>query len=135
MALERVVERITDAKRLQMVIFDACRSNELTRRLYSSADLQRAGPAANPPFEAPGLMLAFSARRGQSASDGITNSPFVEALLTNLGKPGLDLESVMAATAEQVRKVTGEQQPPEICGLGYGKGVVLRAGATAVAQK
>ena len=127
-ALERVVERIGDAKKLQLVVFDACRSNDLTRRLYSVTNQQRSASQSAAPFEAPGLILAFSARRGQSAFDGKTNSPFVEALLTSMDRPGADLESVLNATAEQVKKVTGDQQVPEIYGLGYGKGVVLRAG-------
>ena len=124
-ALERVVERISDARKLQLLIFDACRNNELTRRLYSQSDALRSGPSISAPFEAPGLMLAFSARRGQSAFDGDTHSPFVHALLDNIIKPGLDVEAIFAATAEQVRKATNEQQAPEIFGLGYGKGVVL----------
>ncbi len=130
-ALERVVERIADAKKLQLVVFDACRGNELTRRLYSSTETKRAAATTNPPFEAPGLIIAFSARRGQSAFDGKTHSPFVEALLANLDKPGVDLETVLSGTAEQVRKATREQQSPEIYGLGYGKGVALGPGAIA----
>lgn len=125
-ALERVVERIADAKKLQLVVFDACRGNELTRRLYASADARRASTASVAPLEAPGLMLAFSARRGQSAFDGKTHSPFAEALIANLEKPGADLETVFTATVNQVRKATKEQQSPEIYGLGYGKGVVLK---------
>ena len=124
-ALERVVERISEARKLQMIVFDACRSNELTRRLYASAEALRSGPASAPPFEAPGLMLAFSARRGQAAFDGDKHSPFVEALLTNMVKPGVDIEGMFTLTADQVRKATNEQQAPEIFGLGYGKGVVL----------
>ncbi len=131
-ALERVVERISDAKKLQLVVFDACRSNELTRRLYSVTDQQRSATPSAAPFEGPGLILAFSARRGQSAFDGRTNSPFVEALLANMGKPGADLERVLSATAEQVKKATHDQQVPEIYGLGYGKGVALRVGGEGV---
>jgi uncharacterized caspase-like protein len=125
-ALERVVERISGARRLQMVVFDACRSNELSRRLYASGEALRSTATTNPPFEAPGLVLAFSARRGQSALDGQQHSPFAEALLAQLERPGVDLETVLATTAEQVRKTTREAQTPEIFGLGYGKGLVMR---------
>ena len=124
-ALERVVERISEARKLQMIIFDACRSNELTRRLYASTEALRSGPASAAPFEAPGLMLAFSAKRGQAAFDGDKHSPFVEALLANIVKPGVDIEGIFTLTADQVRKATNDQQAPEIFGLGYGKGVVL----------
>ena len=74
-------------------------------------------------------MLAFSARRGQSAFDGRDHSPFVDGLLANIEQPGADLESIFTRTAEHVRKATHEQQTPEIFGLGYGKGLVLKAGA------
>lgn len=130
-ALERVAERIADAKKLQMIVFDACRSNDLTRRLYASSDAQRAAPASAAPFEAAGLMIAFSARRGQSAYDGKVHSPFAEALLANLEKPGIDLEAALAATADHVRKATRDAQVPEIYGLGYGKGIVLRSASPA----
>jgi tetratricopeptide (TPR) repeat protein len=126
-ALERVVERIADAKKLQLVLFDACRGNELTRRLYSSAEPQRSTAQSAAPFEAPGLILAFSARRGQAALDGKTHSPFAEALLASLDKPGADLEAVLAATAEHVKAATRDQQSPEIYGLAYGKGLPVKA--------
>lgn len=125
-ALERVAERIADAKKLQMIVFDACRSNDVTRRLYSGADTARSATHSVAPFEAPGLMIAFSARRGQAAYDGKDHSPFATALLANLEKPGADLETALAATAEAVRRATSDQQTPEIFGLGYGKGLVLR---------
>lgn len=133
-ALERVQQRISDAKKLQLIMFDACRSNELTRRLYGSEGLQRSAVPSKAPFEAPGLMLAFSARRGQSAFDGKINSPFVEGLLANIERPGADLEMIFEKTAEHVRKATQERQTPEIFGLSYGKGLLLKPAAVA-AQK
>ena len=129
--LERVVERIGDARKLQVVIFDACRDNQLSRRLYASPERERSGAASRSPIEAPGLVLAFSAKRGQSAFDGETHSPFATALLAHLEVPGIDFETVLVRTADRVRRETAEQQTPEVFGAGYGRAIILQPAANA----
>jgi len=72
---------------------------------------------------APGLILAFSARHGQSAFDGTAHSPFADALLKQLEAPGQQLDVLFSKVANDVRNATKDRQTPEIFGLEYGRGL------------
>jgi hypothetical protein len=128
-ALERVVERISGAKRLQIVLFDACRDNALARKLYQRTGKKRAGEASSAPIDAPGLIIAFSAMRGQQAADGSAHSPFASALLAGLEKPETPLDALLQGIREHVHKATDAEQVPEVFGADYGRGMSFGQGA------
>lgn len=127
-ALERVVERISATRRLQLVMFDACRDNALTRKLYERPGKKRSGEASSAPIDAPGLIIAFSAMRGQQAHDGSEHSPFAVALLAALEKPDTPLDVLLQGIREAVHKATDAEQVPEVFGADYGRGMSFGQG-------
>jgi tetratricopeptide (TPR) repeat protein len=129
-SLARVMEKLREAKKLRLVILDACRDNPFAPRMQQTAGATRSigrGLAAIEPNAvagAPsGVLVAYSARDGQVADDGTgAHSPFAQALLEHLEEPGLELnllfrkvrDKVMAATRHRDRndpKLQGPQEP------------------------
>ena len=129
-SLEQVLRRIAGARQLQIVLFDACRDNPLTRRLSAELSPQRALRQAGPSFESPRLIYAFAARRGSTADDGVgSNSPFTEALVANLEADDLDVAGLLNRMYGQVMKTTNNRQVPEIWGAEHGRGHAIRVDA------
>lgn len=78
--LDRVLARVAVAKRLQLVILDACRDNPFVPRMAQAGGIARAvgtrGLGRIEPAH-PNLYVAYSARHGEVALDGTgTNSPY-----------------------------------------------------------
>ena len=99
----------TNTKRVNIVILDACRNNELTRSWRSSTN----GLAK---MDAPvGTFLAYSTAPGKTASDGdrgARNSPFAKHLLTAIKQPNTPIEQVFKRVRGAVIDETkGEQIP------------------------
>ncbi len=93
---------------LNIVIFDACRDNPLSRKFRTaSRGLSRLDNTLT------GLLLAYSTAPGTVASDGDgKNSPYTKALVKAMNQPGLPLEMVFKETLKQVKKTTRGKQIP-----------------------
>src|SRR3954463_9639261 len=93
LSLERVLVAIEPAKKLRLVILDACRDNPFARsmkRTIASRAVGRGLAKVEP--TSPNTLIAFASKAGSTASDGDSkNSPFAAALVEHLPKPGLDL--------------------------------------------
>src|SRR5262245_60557634 len=80
--LDRILQAIEPAKKLRLVILDACRDNPFARtmkRTLASRSLGR-GLAGVEPGK-PNTLIAFAAKGGSTADDGLGgNSPFTTAL-------------------------------------------------------
>lgn len=92
---------------LSVIILDACRNNPF-RSISRSA---RQGLAR---MDAPrGSMLAFSTGPGEVALDGEgSNSPYTQALATEMLKPGLKIEEMFKNVRRSVLSSTRDQQVP-----------------------
>jgi uncharacterized caspase-like protein len=118
MSLDRVLKAIEPAKRLKLVILDACRDNPFAKsmkRTLATRAVSR-GLAEIEPTNADTL-IAFAAKAGAVASDGEgQNSPFATALLKHLTEPGLDLRIAFGRIRDDVLKSTGNRQEPFVYG-------------------
>lgn len=95
--------------RLNIVILDACRNNPYESRFRS---LSRGGLAIVDPPQ--GTLVAFATRPHHVASDGDgEHGLYTEALLNNVGRPGLSLEDTFKAVRSQVSNATGGSQVPQ----------------------
>ena len=121
--LDRLVEAVDGAKRLRLIIIDACRDNPfvatMKRRTASrgvSSGLGKVEPAGTD------TLIAYAAKAGSTAEDGDgVNSPFTTALLDNLTAPGLDVRLAFGRVRDQVMKITDRRQEPFVYGsLGGG---------------
>jgi len=115
--LSRVLDRIGRARRLRLVILDACRDNPFLARMQRVAT--RSVTRGLAPIEdaqlAAGTMVAFAARAGQVAEDGTgINSPFVQSLLRRLPEPGVEINLLFRRVRDDVLAATAQRQEPFI---------------------
>ncbi|MBZ0148895.1 MAG: caspase family protein [Pseudorhodoplanes sp.] len=126
-SLERILTVLEPAKRLRLVILDACRDNPFTRmmkRTLASRTIGR-GLARVEPMSSDTL-IAFAAKAGSTAADGQSvHSPFTTALLKHLATPGLDLRIAFGRVRDEVLKGTGNKQEPFVYGSLGGSNVAL----------
>ena len=118
LALDRVMARVAVARKLQLVILDACRENPFASRMVRAGGTTRSvgmrGLAAIEPTY-PNLIVAYAARDGQVALDGQgANSPYAKALAKYLAEPGLELGIFFRRVrADVLTETSGKQRPFE----------------------
>ncbi|MBI5128410.1 MAG: caspase family protein [Rhodopseudomonas palustris] len=117
-SLDRVLTMIEPAKRLHLVILDACRDNPFAKtmkRTLASRSIGR-GLAKVEPTTA-NTLIAYAAKAGSTASDGDSeHSPFTLAVLKHLPRPGLDLRRAFGYVRDDVLKATQNKQEPYVYG-------------------
>jgi Caspase domain len=118
MALDRVLKMVEQARRLRLVILDACRDNPFLGPMKRSVATRSVGRGlAKVETTMPDTLVAFAARAGSTATDGAgEHSPFTGALLRHLAVPGLDVRFAFGRVRDEVRKATDYRQEPSIYG-------------------
>jgi uncharacterized caspase-like protein len=125
--LDRILQAINPARRLHLVILDACRDNPFSEKMKRSVATRSIGRGlAKIEPATPDTLIAFAARAGAVASDGDgEHSPFSTALLRQLPTPGLDIRLVLGRVRDEVLKSTGGRQEPFVYGSLGGEAVAL----------
>jgi hypothetical protein len=117
-SLDRIVRMLEPAKRLRLIILDACRDNPFVRTVRRTSETRSIGRGLakiEPPSS--DTLIAFAAKAGSTAADGDgKHSPFTTALLKNLTTPGLDLRIALGRVRDDVLSNTGRQQEPFVYG-------------------
>lgn len=112
--LSLVLNAVEGAKRLGLVVLDACRDNPFLGKMSPAPGAKRTisrGLAAVEP--AADTLVWYAARDGSTADDGEgRNSPFTKALLAHLERPGLELDKLFREIAADVRAATSGRQVP-----------------------
>jgi len=126
-SLDRVLLAIEPAKRLRLVILDACRDNPFTKsmkRTLASRAIGQGLPKIAP--TTPNMLIAYAAQAGSTAADGDSrNSPFATALSRHLTTPGLDVRRAFGFVRDEVLKTTSNRQEPFVYGSLGGEDVPL----------
>src|SRR6266702_3723909 len=117
-SLDRVLLAIEPAKRLRLVILDACRDNPFARTMKRTVASRAIGQGlAKVEPTSPNVLIAYSAKAGSTAADGDgKNSPFTIALSKHLTTPGLDVRRAFGFVRDEVLKTTGNRQEPFVYG-------------------
>ena len=125
--LGSVLGAVGSARRLRLVILDACRNNPLGQNISLGAGVTRTVTRGLARIEPKGDMLvAYSARAGTLAQDGKgTHSPYAEALLKHMMTPGLDVRVMFGKVRDQVLLATSQEQEPFIYGSLSGEVIPL----------
>jgi uncharacterized caspase-like protein len=126
-SMNRVVEALETAKRLRLVILDACRDNPFNKSMQRriamravAAGLAKVEPATTD------TLIAFAAKAGSTAEDGRgANSPFTAALLKHLTVPGRDIRIALGHVRDEVMKSTNGKQEPFVYGSLGGASLAL----------
>jgi Caspase domain len=126
-SLDRVLLAIEPAKRLRLVILDACRDNPFTKTMKRTVASRAIGQGlAKVEPTSPNMLIAYSAKAGSTALDGdARNSPFTIALAKHLTTPGLDVRRAFGFVRDDVLKTTGNRQEPFVYGSLGGEDVPL----------
>ena len=134
--LERLVSSADGAKRLRLIILDACRDNPFVgtmkreRKMASRASVASGLGKVEP--TSTDTLIAYAAKAGSTADDGDgQHSPFTTAVLKNLTVPGLDVRLAFGRVRDEVLKTTGNRQEPFVYGsLGGGNIALVPAPAS-----
>jgi len=127
LSLDRLMRALEPAKRLRLIILDACRDNPFTRNMQRTVatravvnGLAKVEPATSD------TLIAFATKPGFTADDGgAANSPFTAALLKHLTVPGRDVRIALGFTRDEVLKSTNGRQEPFVSGSLGGATVTL----------
>ena len=132
--VESLLEHPALAKRLSVIILDACRNNPFTKILaenFGPTNSVKIGQGlARIGKEPRNTLIAYATSAGNVALDGSgANSPFAMALTEHLKTPGLDVRIAFGAVRDQVLELTNHRQEPFIYGS-LGGGTIALTGPT-----
>jgi len=125
--LERVTQVLEQAKRLRLVILDACRDNPFARSMRRTVAGRSIGRGLAPvEVTVSDTLVAFAAKGGSTAADGEgKNSPYTTALAKHLTTTGLDVRLALGRVRDEVLKTTGNKQEPFVYGSLGGAEIAL----------
>jgi Caspase domain len=117
-ALASIMPMVSRARKLGLVILDACRDNPFGKQLQLSLPGRSLPSRGLASVEPPGsVLVAFAAKHGTTADDGGgRNSPFTTALLRNLETPGLEVGYLFRNVHDEVFSATQHRQEPYVYG-------------------
>lgn len=128
--LDLVMGALNGAKKLKLVLLDACRNNPFAASMKPSNGAKRSigrGLARVEP--AVGTLVGFAAKEGTTASDGEgRNSPYTTALIRHLNEPGLEINLLFRKIRDSVLQQTNGQQEPFTYGSLPGEQLYLKPG-------
>jgi uncharacterized caspase-like protein len=116
--LDRLLAAIEPARRLRLVILDACRDNPFVKRMKRTIATRAIGQGlAKVELTTSDTLIAFAAKAGSVANDGEgSHSPFTTALLKHLPTPGVDVRLVFGRVRDEVLASTNRKQEPFVYG-------------------
>ena len=130
--LDRVLQAIEPARKLRLVILDACRDNPFAvgmRRTIATRSVGRGLAAVEPEG---GTLVAFAAKHRETALDGDGhNSPYALALSRRLVTPGLEINKVFRLVRDDVIAATDKRQEPFLYGSLPGEDFFFVGGSAA----
>lgn len=116
-SLNRVLDAITGAKKVKLVLLDACRDNPFAQQMQRTAasrgvsrGLARIDPEGS-------TMVVYAAKDGEVAEDGNgEHSPFAAALIHRLQQPGVEINRLFGLITGDVMVATSNHQRPYVYG-------------------
>jgi uncharacterized caspase-like protein len=133
--LDQVMAAVDGAKKLKLVLLDACRTNPFLAAMHRTASLdvgltqasygtdaqsaQRASVVRGVDqglgeIKVPGgTLVVYAAKHGQTALDGQNgDSPFAVALVQRLATPNVEVDKVFRLVRDDVLEATAGRQEP-----------------------
>lgn len=135
--LHRISQVLEGARRLRLIILDACRDNPFVRSIPRTIAGRSIGRGlARIEIASADTLIAYAAKAGSTAADGdAANSPFTVALVEHLATPGLDVRLALGRVRDEVIRATSNQQEPFVYGsLGGAELPLVSAAASPTPQ-
>ena len=116
-ALDQVLLAVEGARKLRLVILDACRDNPFATTMRRTAADRSIGRGLARVEPEGATLVAYAAKDGQVAQDGDgANSPFATALVRYIETPGLEINFLFRRVRDDVLNATGRRQEPFVYG-------------------
>ena len=134
--LDQVLASLEGARKLKLVLLDACRDNPFMPQMRKTvapeaAAVSTAGGNVGTRSIGRGLgevkvqgasLLVFAAKHGQTALDGEGgNSPFAVAMVQRIATPGVEINKIFRLVRDDVMEATAGRQEPYTYGSLPGK--------------
>jgi hypothetical protein len=112
-SLDNVMSAVVGARKLRMVLLDACRDNPFVAQMKRSLASRSVGRGLGRIEPEAGTLVVFAAKHGEVALDGSgQNSPFAASLAKRILTPGLDVRRLFDLVRDDVLEATARKQQP-----------------------
>ena len=112
-SLDQLIGYVEGARKLRVVLLDACRENPFASRMARRDASRSVGRGLARVEPEGGTLVAYAAKDGQIAQDGSgANSPFVAALVKHLPTPGMEINKLFRLVRDDVLDSTEGRQEP-----------------------
>jgi len=112
-ALDAVLNAVSPASKLRLVMLDACRENPFASELHGSAENANVGKGLARIEPESGTLVAFATKHGHVATDGDgQDSPFATAIAKRLPMPGIEINRLFRLVHDDVFASTNKEQEP-----------------------
>ena len=129
--LKTLMQSVSRAGGLGLVILDACRDNPFAVKWPAPSWRGRCARGFASVMPTSNVLVAYAAKDGTTAKDGDRrNSPYTAALLRNLEIPGLEISRLFRNVRDEVVTSTHRAQQPYVYGSLSSKAIYLRPAAS-----
>ena len=112
-ALEQVIAAVSGARKLRLVMLDACRDNPFEKTMQRTIALKLVSKGLSNIEPEAGFMVVYAAKHGETALDGDSaNSPFATALARDIKEPKIEVRKLFDIVRDDVWKATRHAQQP-----------------------
>jgi uncharacterized caspase-like protein len=112
-ALEQVIAAVAGARKLKLVLLDACRDNPFEKTMKRTIALKLVNKGLSNIEPEAGFMVVYAAKHGETALDGETaNSPFATVVARDIREPKVEVRKLFDIVRDDVWKVTNHAQQP-----------------------
>ncbi len=112
-ALEQLIAAVSGARKLRLIMLDACRDNPFEKNMRRSIALKLVDKGLSNIEPEAGFMVVYAAKHGETALDGdAVNSPFAIALAREIKAPKVEVRKLFDIVRDDVWTATKRQQQP-----------------------
>ncbi len=113
-ALEQVIAAVGAARKVRLVILDACRDNPFAPTMQRTLSLKLVDKGFSNIEPGAGFMVVYAAKHGETAMDGDggADSPFSTALAREIRVPKVEIRKLFDIIRDDVWSVTKHEQQP-----------------------
>ncbi|WP_413988713.1 caspase family protein [Labrys okinawensis] len=116
-SLDRLLSAIQGARKLRLVVLDACRNNPFVVQMKLASARRAIDRGLSRIEPANATLVAYAAKEGTTALDGNgADSPFALAFAKRVVEPGLEINKIFRFVRQDVMDETDNQQEPFVYG-------------------
>jgi uncharacterized caspase-like protein len=112
-ALEQVIAAVGGARKLRLVMLDACRDNPFAPNMKRTIALKLVDKGFSNIEPGAGFMVVYAAKHGETMLDGAgVDSPFAVALARDIKEPRVEVRKLFDIVRDDVWTASKHQQQP-----------------------